>query len=469
MIALSHVPRNNRDDNTLDRVGPPDDGGYYAASPGENLDARLYPWGWESPSFDDSRWPAATSLTNMPALSRATEDHGQSATWQLVPRNIPPMEERSVSFVRIRRAEGMKVDPGFITGGGAWAIPAHRHVSVLLDQDELTTGYVVLVAKGGAGASATLTYAEALFDTEGHKGNRDDIVGRSIRGLRDHIAFDGGAHQIQSLWLRTFRYVQLDVETGDAPLEITNLHSIFSAYPFENRAAFSSDQRWISDIWGIDWRMLRLSAFETFWDTPYYEQLQYVGDCRIESLLSLYNTGDDRLMRNAIELFDSSRSAEGITTSRYPSDPAQYIPPFSLWWVAMVHDYWMLRDEPAFVQRFLPGIRGVLDWYERHLDGTGMLGPMPWWNFLDWADAFDRGVPPGADDGHSTARQSGSASTSRQRQPPRRGQSMVAPPSTPNVCPVTKLDSSLARKIAAGAMSSGDPKYPMATFANSRS
>ncbi len=69
----------------------------------------------------------------------------------------------------------------------------------------------------------------------------------------------------------------------------------------------------------------------------------------------------------------------------------------------MVHDYWMLRDDPAFVQRFLPGIRGVLEWYERHLDGTGMLGPMPWWNFLDWTDAFERGVPPGADDGHSTA------------------------------------------------------------------
>ena len=30
-----------------------------------------------------------------------------------------------------------------------------------------------------------------------------------------------------------------------------------------------------------------------------------------------------------------------------------------------------------------------------------MLGPMPWWGFVDWADAFGNGVPAGATDGHS--------------------------------------------------------------------
>lgn len=383
-------------------VLPPDDGGYYAASPGEVVDAGRYPWGWEQPGFDDGAWPAAKTLA--PSQARGTDPFGVPASWQLVPRNIPPMEERKQGFARVRRATGVEADTGFLRGGRPLLIPARSKVSLLLDQDQLTMGYPVLVASRGAGASATITYAEALFDAEGRKGNRNEIEGRSMRGLRDRIRFDGGRdRRFQSLWLRTFRYVQLDIETADEPLEIADIHSIFTAYPFENRAAFTGDQPWVAPIWDLNWRGFRVGAFETFWDTPYYEQLQYAGDTRIESLLSIYLTGDDRLMRNAIELFDASRSAEGITGSRYPSDPAQYIPPFSLWWVAMVHDYWMLRDDPAFVRRFLPGMRGVLDWYERHLDETGMLGPMPWWNFLDWNDAFVRGEAPGGRDGHSTA------------------------------------------------------------------
>src|SRR5207253_9655171 len=50
----------------------------------------------------------------------------------------------------------------------------------------------------------------------------------------------------------------------------------------------------------------------------------------------------------------------------------------------------------------LAGVRGILDWYGRHVDVTGMLGPMPYWNYVDWTPRWDRGVPPGADDGHST-------------------------------------------------------------------
>jgi GNAT superfamily N-acetyltransferase len=68
----------------------------------------------------------------------------------------------------------------------------------------------------------------------------------------------------------------------------------------------------------------------------------------------------------------------------------------------MVHDFFLHRDDPAFVRARLAGVRGILDWFGRHVDATGMLGPMPYWNYVDWTSPWDRGVPPGADDGHST-------------------------------------------------------------------
>jgi hypothetical protein len=375
--------------------------GYYAAAPGESVDASLYPWGWEQPGYDDSGWRDAAEISGG-ALPAGASPYGEAAEWQLVPRPIPAPEERTIRFAEVRRWEGVTEPGAFLTGAHAITIPAHSKASLLLDQRELTMGYPVLVASGGRGAIATLTYAEGLYDVENRKGNRDEIAGKVIKGLKDRIRFDGGdARRFQSLWLRTWRYVQIDLQTANEPVRLDDVHAIFTAYPFRQRASFASDEAWIADIWKIDWRVFRLSAFETFWDTPYYEQFQYVGDSRIEALISLYDTGDDRLMRNTIEQFDQSRISDGLTASRYPSSLPQYIPPFSLWWAAMVHDHWLHRGDADFARRFLPGIRSVIAWYERQVDTTGQLGPMRWWNFMDWT--YARGVPPGAEDGHSTA------------------------------------------------------------------
>ena len=80
------------------------------------------------------------------------------------------------------------------------------------------------------------------------------------------------------------------------------------------------------------------ALIETYMDCPYYEQLQYIGDTRIQAMISFYNSGDDRLVRNAINLMDHSRISEGITLSRHPSYSPQLIPTFSLWYIGMLHD-----------------------------------------------------------------------------------------------------------------------------------
>ena len=380
-----------------------DSGGYYVAGPGEDFDAAAWPWGWEQPGYDASAWRAAAPVPDGKAYLRGGHPYGMGQ-WQLVPRNIPMPERKLVRFAGLRRAEGVVADGRFLQGRGDLVVLARTRATLLLDQGELTMGYPVLVAGGGKGASLTITYAESLFGADDQKGNRNAIDGKTIRGLRDRIRFDGGERRFTPLWLRAWRYVQLDIETADEPLRLHDMHAVFTAYPFVQKAKFAADQPGLQPIWDLNWRSLRISAFETYWDTPYYEQLQYVGDTRIESLLSVYQAGDDRLMRNAIEQFDDSRTGEGLTASSWPSGMRQQIPSFSLWWIAMVHDYWMLRDDPAFVRRFIPGTREVIAWHERHVDDTGMLGPMPWWAFLDWSKAYGiRGVPPGGGTGRATA------------------------------------------------------------------
>ena len=313
------------------------------------------------------------------------------------------MEESPIRFARVRRAEGTEASADFLRGGGDLVVPARTRAALLLDNAHLTNAYAVLETSGGTGSTISLTYAEALQDAQRRKGNRNEIDGKTITGVKDVFQPDGGARRrFQTLWFRTYRYVQVEIETADDPLRVHDLHGIFTAYPFELRARFDSDQPWLSDMWAINWRGARLCAFETYFDTPYYEQLQYVGDTRIQALLSLYLTSDDRLVRQALSHFDLSRIPEGITASRYPSDLGQYIPTFSLLWVAMVHDFWMHRQDPGFVRGFLPGVRSVVEWFERRIAENGLVGPIPWWPFVDWAPEWPRGVPPQGTDGHST-------------------------------------------------------------------
>ena len=380
-------------------------GGYYAAPPGEAIDARRYPWGWERIDFADDGWSRADAGTGPRARRtqlRASNPFGEAGGWQLVPRSIPAMEESLIRFAAVRRSEGIDSQDGFLRGTGDLVVPANTRAVLLLDQAHLTNAFAVLETSGGRGSVVRLVYAEALKDGRGNKGHRNEIEGKTIAGVRDEFRLDGGARRrFQTLWFRTYRYVQLEVETGEEALRIHDLHGIFVGYPFELAARFDSDLAWLAKMWEINWRGARLCAWETYFDTPYYEQLQYVGDTRIQALITLYMTHDDRLVRQAIEHFDLSRIPEGITASRYPSDLGQYIPTFSPIWIAMVHDYWMHRDAPDYVRGFLPGIRAVLSWFEQRIDESGMLGPIPWWPYVDWARGWDRGVPPGGGDGQS--------------------------------------------------------------------
>ena len=378
-------------------------GNYYAAAPGDSIDGSRYPWGWDRADYVDEAWSDAAVVGRVQLRAMRPGGYGEISGWQLEPRSIPPMEERPQFLARVRRATGIKIDDeqNLLRGEYQW-IPARTTATILYDQSVTTNAYPVLMTHGGAGSTVRLTYAEALVDAKGQKGNRNDIEGRTVHGVRDVFLPDGGEHRdFQTLYWRSFRYIQMDVTTGDNPLGVS-LYGIFTAYPFAERGRFTSDLPWLAEMWRMNWNGARIGAFETYMDTPYWEQLQYVGDTRIQGLISLYITGDDRLLRQAIEHFDLSRIPEGLTASRYPSALTQIIPPFSLIYVAMVHDYFLHRDDRAFVRERLAGVRGILDWFGRHVDSTGMLGAMPYWNYVDWTPRWDRGVPPGADDGHST-------------------------------------------------------------------
>lgn len=371
---------------------------YMVIGPGDSVNAAAFPWNWETLHYDDSKWQSAREV-----MGAVMVGYGSDNLWSLSPRTIPLMQETLQRIPVIRRSSEPVVDTSFLKGTSSLEVPAHKKISILLDQQYNTVSYPELLVSNGKGAQIKMTYAEALFDKSMNKGNRNEIEGKQILGNFDVFIADGGARLFRPLWQRTYRYLQLDIETKDAALSIDGLQGVANGYPFKENASFECSDPSLKDIWNVGWRTAKLCAGETYFDCPYYEQLQYEADTRIQVLISLYVSGDDRLMRKAIHDFYLSRVPEGLTQGRYPSSRMQVIPTFSLYWISMLHDYWMYRNDTAFVKQYLSAVRGGLDWYEDKIDKSkNMLGPMRWWNFEDWNLAFPGGVPDGANDGNSS-------------------------------------------------------------------
>ncbi len=227
------------------------------------------------------------------------------------------------------------------------------------------------------------------------KRDRELLEGKRFFGVGDSYEADASGLDVESPTWRAGRYVQLvatPAPGGSLTLERWSLREEHYPHAFWSRFAIADEPGpLLESLRPLCERCLRMNSHETYVDTPYYELLQYIGDTRLQALLTYATTTDDRLPRQAIRAFNDSRLASGLTRSRYPSSEDQTISGFSLWWVAMVHDFAMWRDDPTFVKEQLIGVRGVLD--------AWLSGPPRGWMFLDWVDTWEAGVPPGGAEG----------------------------------------------------------------------
>ncbi len=375
---------------------------YFVAGSGDSLLLGGIPINWQESNFDDSNWPMAVRDPRWTASTLVN-----TGIRDYTPRTIPAMVFQPLGFNKIIKGEtnGLTLSKGEFSGK---FIPKTKSL-IILDLGVLTTGYPQLRIKKGLNAKIKFTYAEALFNTESGpnkfdkatgkvklwKGNRNDFKSKSLEGNEDVLIASGASQNWEPLWQRTFRFLGIEVETADEPLEIIGLNVLECTYPFADKGYFRAkgSEHNLDSIQKVAFRTALLCAGETYFDCPYYEQLQYVGDTRIQALISLYRTGDNRLVKKAIQDFANSIIPEGITQSRYPSYDRQLIPTFSLVWIGMLYDYYMLRPDKDFIKPYLGGVYSILNWWESYLREDGLLGQVPYWNFTDWTPKYERGDP----------------------------------------------------------------------------
>jgi alpha-L-rhamnosidase len=376
---------------------------YYAAAPGEQIDFNGYNSEWNKPGSTEGNWVAAAPAMRESIYPQGSvpvpPSVGNGMLWVPYPDPLPQMEYKELAPPHVARATILEAKS---FPQSAVVIPANTQAAVLLDQGEVVSAYPQLIVSGGKGAKIELVYTEALYDKDQKRIQRDAIGDLAALGVTDVVLPDGGSSRsFMPLWWRTWRFLELKIQTASEPLQLDSAHTFFTGFPFVERGSFTSSDPELARIREICWRTARVDAHETYMDTAYWEQLQYFGDTRVQALISYIVSGDDRLARQALQAAEDSRIPEGLTQSRYPSSILQVIPPFSLIYVNMLHDYWLYRPDAQYVASLLPGTRSVLAWFLRQQRADGFLGPLPYWNFEDWTCEGDK-FPPKDKEGRSS-------------------------------------------------------------------
>ncbi|MET0365264.1 MAG: hypothetical protein ABW169_11495, partial [Sphingobium sp.] len=381
-------------------------GTYYVAGAPETHEGARKLADWASAHSAASDWVAPVDAAQ-----------GSTAPWALMPDPLPQMRHDPAAGGKVVRATGI-VTRDFPKK--PLMVPADSEISLVVDAGAVEAAYPELVMDGGAGATVSITYTESPYRADKTRQvDRGVMNDGKVLGLRDTYHADGKAGQLFSpFWWRTWRFAEIRVKTANAPLRLRGFRRQLTGYPFAQKAWFTSSDPELNRIWQIGWNTLLVDAHETFMDTSYWEQMQYIGDSRIEAMVADLVSGDPRLSEQAIRAFDGSRSVtafaresfigkplpelRGLPQAAWPSAEFQSIPPFALLWVGMIDDYRMRRPADRLVREMLPGVRHVVDWFTQRVTKDGLVGKLPAWTFLDWRPNLE-GKPDWSDNGDDNA------------------------------------------------------------------
>ncbi|QUI21033.1 hypothetical protein HZI73_01415 [Vallitalea pronyensis] len=331
--------------------------------------------------------------------------HGVFPSFYLEERPIPFMQEEKGTFVKEMPIK-LNDTPAFSMNRGDTIPPFSKRV-MEVDAGELVTGFFHLSTIHGSDAMVKILYSESYILSENGfeqvKGIRDDCVNGHLRGYVDTFYPSGNHDHFETFWYRVFRYVRIEVETKEQPLELSDIHYVKTGYPLKEHSHVTSNEAWINQLWDMALRTLKNNMHEYYSDGPYYEQLQYTLDSLLESLFVFSVSEDTGLPKKAIMDFQQSLLPEGILQCSYPSDKIQVIPSFALYWIKMVHDYYWQTADKALVKRLRATIDTILDWYDRRIGSLGLIENIGHWEFIDWVEGWDTGVPNACQYGPSTA------------------------------------------------------------------
>jgi len=335
----------------------------------ERYDARLAYEGWKESSFNDSDWETAKEI-GVPPI-------GQWNQIVVVKRERLFYESfRSVSQWKVK---GYKV---FDFGKEITAFPSF---SVTADR---------------AGIEMVIGTAERI-DSDSFPLMKDNV------DYTDTYITKIGKQSWHPLTWRGFRY--LAVKEND-DVSIDNVSGEFRSFPVKRTGSFTCSDDELNQIWETGRWTMQLCAHDTWMDTPWREQTQYIsGDTRYNFRYSAYVFAPNIKLIHDYNIlsgaFSQRHSDEGAIRSRYPTgyhlgpNTSTYIPDYQLEWILMLQEYHMYYENVQLLKQVYPNLKKLLSYFEGYLsEERGLIGKVPGWVVLAHPDTYKQDV-----DGENTS------------------------------------------------------------------
>ncbi|MGC9198504.1 MAG: family 78 glycoside hydrolase catalytic domain [Acidobacteriaceae bacterium] len=270
-------------------------------------------------------------------------------------------------------------------GAGHMAVLSPRQQAgttsyVILDMGKEVDGYPQITLDAPAGTLVELGWSEMLTDKGNVTADRSggNFVGRYFtrQGL-----------QTWSMWgWHGMRYLELRITGNTVPVRI-HAGLIFSTAHLERSGSFESSDPLLNKLWQMGAYTFQLCALDGTMDCPTREQSEFAGDGEVDLKVNDVVNDDPDVDRKL--LLDSARDQRqdgaipAVLASGYPED--EVIDSYIFSFVDAASSYYLQTGDRRLVDTIYPNIVRAMMWFQAFRQKDGMLGEIPYWEFLDWS------------------------------------------------------------------------------------
>lgn len=362
----------------------------------EEIDTRKAIMDWKKIDFDATDW---AEPKDMGGAKQTFVNHrvGFLEDFPLKKREIPLLFEREREFADIIK-EGQSEENDF------WVVRPGEKIKFILDAGVHTNAQMKYRFEKGSGATVRIVYGEKYFSENGEEIARTDREHGILVGWTDKLTLNGQEHVYEPFWYRTFRFIEMEIQAKEEEVVVSCPKMLVTGYPLEMKSEIKADEPWVEKLWDMSARTLQNCMMDTYMDCPYYEQIQYAMDTRLEMLFHYAADDDYRLAKRAIEDFHHAITPMGVLQGRSVSCFGQTIITFGFHYIMMMEEYYRQTMDMETLIRFRSDVDVLLDYFAQRIGEKGLIEVSETWMFVDWVPNWEdtAGVPQAVGVGPST-------------------------------------------------------------------